>query len=260
MKRYVYLWWKLTSYASQVAFSSRLGALFFIIGKIVRFFLFLAFLILLGTKTNIIAGYSLNQMIIFFLTFNLIDTLPQFFFREVYRFRQYVVTGDFDYFLLRPLSPLFRSLFGGSDVFDLSILLLSVIFIIIVAIKLPAISLLQISMYVLLILNAFLIAMSLHIIILSLAIMTTEIDNALMLYRDLTQMGRIPIDVYKEPIRGILTFIIPVGIMITFPTKVLLGILSLPLVMVSYGVSLMLFGISILFWRHALKLYASASS
>ncbi|MEK7534051.1 MAG: ABC-2 family transporter protein [Patescibacteria group bacterium] len=250
----------MTRIASQIAFVSRFGAIIFILGKILRFAFFLLFLLLLISKTKVIVGYEIWQVILFFATFNLIDTVVQFFLREVYRFRSYVVSGDFDYFLIKPISPLFRSLFGGSDVLDISMLLISVGFVIMSIFKIGDISLSGVLVYLLLILNAFLIALTFHIFILVVGILTTEVDNTLWLYRDITQMGRLPIDIYKEPIRGILTFILPVGIMMTFPPKSLMGLLSIQSVMIALVVSTVLLYVSLKCWKFAISRYASASS
>jgi len=73
-------------------------------------------------------------------------------------------------------------------------------------------------------------------------------------------MGRIPIDVYKEPIRGVITFAVPVGIMMTFPVKALLGSLSLLTIILSFSIGLVFIISSLFFWRYALKRYSSASS
>ncbi len=157
------------------------------------------------------------------------------------------------------MSPLFKALFGGSDILDLFMIVISIGFIIITMQHFP-VSLLGIIMYILLILNALLIALSFHILVLSLGVLTTEVDNMLWMYRDLTQMGRVPVDIYRQPVQWIITFFIPVGIMMTFPAKALFGLLSLSAVLLSF-----LFGIVFLilahrFWQYALKRYASASS
>jgi len=143
IKKYLKVWFLLTINVSQIAFLSRFGAILFIFGKILRFSFFLIFLILLQAKTQSIAGYSLWQIIFFFATFNLVDTIPQFFWREVYRFRSYVISGNFDYFLTKPFSPLFRSLFGGSDILDIPMLFLSIILIVISATKIGDISVME---------------------------------------------------------------------------------------------------------------------
>lgn len=260
MKRYITIWWMLTNVTSQIAFQSKFGAGIFLLGKLLRFSFFFLFLLLLTTKTNAIAGYTLWQVIFFYATFNFLDTLPQFFFREVYRFRSYIDRGNFDYILVRPLPVLFRSLFGGSDVLDVVILLLSLVFIFVSASHISDISIVNIVTYILLIINAFLLALAFHILVLGVAVLTTAVDNTIMLYRDLTQMGRLPVDIYKEPLRGVITFVIPIGIMMTFPAKALMGLLSLPLIMLSVFIGVFSVLGSYLFWKYALTQYTSASS
>lgn len=258
--KYLHLWWTMSLNASQVAFQSRFGAIVFMIGKLLRFGFFLLFLIFLVQKTNMIAGYTPWQIIFFYATYNFIDTVPQFLWREVYRFREQVLRGDFDYTLLRPVSPLFRVLFGGSDVLDLLLLFISVGFIIFSVQHIGSIEPLHVVGYIALVLNALFIALAFHIFVLALGIVTTEVDHALWMYRDITQMGRFPIDIYRQPLKGIVTFAIPIGIMMTFPAKAFLGLLTVQGLIMSFVVSGTMLGLSLLFWRSALRRYSSASS
>lgn len=260
MKRYLKIWWIWGTYASQVALQSRFGASLLIFGKFLRFFLFLLFILVLASRLKAIGAYSLWQMILFFATFNLVDILAQLFLREVYRFRSYVVSGDFDYFLLKPISPLFRSLFGGSDILDIPIFFASILLIIISILNLPGIDFIGIAKFIILITNAFLISLSFHIFVLGIGILTTEVDNTLWMYRDLTQMARIPVDIYREPLRAFITFVIPVGVMITFPAKALLGILSFSGILISFVIAAIAIILSLKFWEFSLKRYSSASS
>ncbi len=258
--RYAKIWWILTIGTTQIAFASRFGAAIFMIGKLLRFAFFLLFLVVLISKTHSLASYSFWQVIFFYATFNLVDTLPQFFLRDVYRFRYQVVSGYFDYILTKPFSPLFKALFGGCDVLDFSMLLVSAGFIGIAGSHIGVVTIGNAALYILLIVNAFLIALAFHVVVLSMGILTTEVDNTIMLYRDMTQIGRFPIEIYKEPLRGLLTFIIPVGIMMAFPAKAMLGLLSVQLIILSFVVGfLLLFG-SYLFWQYSLRHYSSASS
>ena len=244
----------------QIAFLSRLGAILFVIAKFLRFIFFLAFLLLIAAKTNVISGYSIWQIIFFFATFNLIDSLSQFLLREVYRFRSYVVSGEFDYFLTKPISPLFRALFGGADILDLPLIILSAGFIIFASSKIGPVDIINIVLFIFLIFNALLIALAFHIAVLALGVLTTEVDNTIMLYRDLTQMARIPVDIYRAPLAQVLTFVVPIGIMITYPAKALMGLLSWPLIIASFLIGFSLVILSLKLWDFALKSYASVSS
>ena len=258
--KYFKIWLLMTFRVSQIAFASRFGAALFILGKILRFSFFLLFLIILQTRTKGIEGYTLWQIIFFYATFNLIDTLPQLLFREAYRFRSYVVSGEFDFFLTKPISPLFRSLLGGSDILDLSMLLISAAFIIFAATNISGVTLFGVFAFLALIINAFIIAMSFHIIVIALGVLTTEVDNTIMLYRDFTQMGRVPVDIYREPMSWIITFVVPVGIMMTFPAKAMMGLLSFQFILISVLISGIFLVLSLNFWKFALKNYSSVSS
>lgn len=259
-KKYLKVWFKLTGYSFMTTLSSRFSFTFFLIGKILRFLFFFIFLILVLSRTRVLVGYNLYQVAFFVLTFNLIDTGVQLLFREVYRFRPLIVSGNFDLVLVKPINPLFRVLAGGADVIDLFMFIPFLGGSLYLMGKLGEISAQRIIFYILLLINAFLIATAFHIAVLALGVLTTEIDNTIMLYRDITRMGVVPVDIYKEPLRGLLTYVLPVGIMMTFPAKALMGLLSPEGILVSFLVGGILFWLALKAWDYSLSKYSSASS
>jgi ABC-2 type transport system permease protein len=258
--KYLHLWLKLTENSFLISLTSKFNAVIFLLGKILRFGLTLGFIFVLFGQTKKIDDFNVIQFTFFFLTYTVIDTITQLFFREVYRFRPMVVSGDFDLVLVKPMNPLFRALAGGADPLDLLMLIPYIAVLIYVAGRLGTLSILHVVLYLLLIANGLLIATAFHILVLALAIVTTEIDHAVMIYRDLTSMGRVPIDIYREPMRTILTFVIPVGVMMTVPAKAFLGLLSPWVVIISFILGVLFFFICFRIWKVALTKYASASS
>lgn len=239
--------------------SQKLSLSVFLVGKILRFLFFFIFLFFILKGSNTLAGYSGTQIIFFFLTFNIIDVVTQFLFREVYRFRPMIVNGDFDFVLVKPMSSLFRVLLGGADVIDL----ITIPPLIIATIYFGSLlnpNFAQVILYLALLLNGFVIAAAFHIIVLSLAILTTEIDHMVMIYRDITSLGRLPVDIYKQPLQLFLTYLIPVGVMITLPAKAAMGVLSGLGVLSAFTVGIIAIIISLKFWNIALTRYTSASS
>ena len=259
MRKYLKIWWMMSKNSFSMVLTQKPTLLIFLIGKTLRFLFFFGFLyfLLLGAKS--LAGYNSTQAIFFFLTFNVIDVICQFLFREVYRFRPMIVNGDFDFVLVKPISALFRVLMGGADVIDfLTIppLLLVAAFI---GLSLhPTAS--HVVLYVLLLLNGLIIATAFHIIILSFAIITTEIDHTVMIYRDLTSLGRLPVDIYKQPLQGFLTYLIPVGIMTTLPVKAIIGLATPTGIFWAFAIGVIAVFVSLRFWKFALRKYSSASS
>ena len=260
MNKYFSLWLTMTSRTTQVALYSRSGIVLFTIGKLMRFSFFIVFLFLLTSRTNSLAGYTVWQVMLFFVTFTIIDSISQFLWREVYRFRNYIISGNFDYLLTKPMAPLFRSLFGGSDILDLLTLIPLLGFMIYVLTQIGDVTIINVVLYILLIVNALVIALSFHIFVLGLGIVTTEVDNAMWMFREITQLGRVPIQVYPKAITFLFTYLLPVAAMIAIPTQALLGLVTPLGVLIAFMFSSgLLFG-SYKFWLYALKQYSSASS
>lgn len=259
LKRYFKIWLIMSRNSFLAVFNQKAALSIFLIGKLLRFFFFFGFIIFLLKGTKSLAGYNLNQTLLFFLTFNLIDTVSQFLFREVYRFRPLIISGGFDLVLSKPVSALFRSLMGGADIIDLiTIVPLTIATFYIARLLNP--SFMQGIFYVLLIINGLIIASAFHIFVLGLGIISFEIDHTIMIYRDLFNLGRFPIDIYKEPLRGILTFLVPVGIMVSFPAKAIMGLMTPMGVIWSLIFGVLILAFSFRFWNFALKKYTSASS
>lgn len=259
LNKYFKIWWLMSRNSFAMVISQKLSLSFFLTGKIIRFLFFFSFLYFLLLGTNTLAGYSANQAIFFFLTFNLIDVITQFFFREVYRFRPMIVNGDFDLVLVKPISALFRVLMGGADVIDfITIPPLLAVTVYVGSLLHP--TFLHTTLYILLLLNGFIIATAFHIVVLAFAIITSEIDHTVMIYRDLTSLGRLPIDIYKEPLKGFLTYFVPVGIMMTLPVRAMIGLVSFGGIMIALLVGIIAIFLSLKFWNYALKRYSSASS
>ncbi|OGD02930.1 hypothetical protein A2354_02430 [Candidatus Amesbacteria bacterium RIFOXYB1_FULL_47_12] len=232
----------------------------FFTSKLLRYGLFLTFLYFLGSGIKLIGGYPREQLIFFYLVFNYIDTLVQMFFREVYRFRSLVVSGGFDMVLLKPFPPLVRCLLGGPDFIDAGVLIVltAVIAYYLAFFIHPSPS--SLFLFFLMLLNTLIVAAAFHILVIALGIITLSVDHLIMVYRDLTSLVRIPVDLFSEPLRSLITFVIPVGLMFTFPAKTLLGLLSWQMIIFSliFGVVFLFF--SLKFWHFSLRYYSSASS
>lgn len=247
-----------SKFALKTTFQTRVGIVFLLLGKTVRFLFFFFLVIFIFQRVKIIKGYTINQAIIFYLTFNLIDTISQVFFREVYRFRYSVASGNFNLILVKPHHPFLRILIGGVDYLDIIMLIpyiVLTIYYIFLSSALHHLS--SILLYVLLLINGLIIAAAFHIAVLAFGVITTETDNTIMIYRDLTNLGRFPLDIYQNPLRDIFTFIIPIGVMISFPAQALFNLLSGAKIIYAFILSVILFLLSLRFWQYGLRKYQS---
>jgi len=87
-----------------------------------------------------------------------------------------------------------------------------------------------------------------------------RVDNISELLYSFFEAGRFPIGVFNGVVRFVLTFVVPVAFMTTFPAAVLLGTLEWRFVPIGVVLATVLLAVSIRFWRFALRFYTSASS
>jgi ABC-2 type transport system permease protein len=231
----------------------------YLLGKLVRIAFFLFFLFSIFKHTDALAGYSLQEVALFFLTFNIVDILAQLFFRGIYGVRSLIREGDFDYFLIQPTNVLFRVAFHTVDFLDV-ITLLPVFAITYYLLREIGASTIHVVLYAILVINGLLIAFAIHIAVASLAVLTQELENTIWIYRDLMTLGRFPSDIYDVAMRSIITFIIPVAVMVSFPAKAYLGKLSGPWMAQAFLMAATSVALSLLFWRFATRRYTSVSS
>src|SRR3989344_2312035 len=158
---YLKIWWLMSKNSFQEVLSMRKVFFLFVFAKTVRFFFFFGFLYFLLKSTKTLAGYDQNQVIFFFLTFNVVDIFAQFLFREVYRFRPLIVSGDLDLVLVKPVNPLFRVLMGGADIIDLTTII-PLLFAVYYVGKLLGPNSAQVALYLALVVNGLLIAAAFH--------------------------------------------------------------------------------------------------
>lgn len=261
MKKHWRIWTKMAVMSLGAQLSYGWGSAGFLFGKIVRLGFFLFFLIAIYERIDRVAGYSMAETVLFFLTFNLIDIVSMVFFRGVYSARRVVAEGDLDYFLIQPCSPLLRIAGGNVDFLDIATLLpVGALFVWNLR-QLPAgLDAVRLAAYGFLVVNGILIALALHILVAALAVRTQELENTIWVYRDLMFLARFPVDVYTGGLRWALTLVIPIGIMVSFPAKALLGALSPAWAAYALLLGAALTAAAAFSWRSALTHYTSVSS
>lgn len=259
--RYWRIWIRMAAMSLQVQLSYRWGSLGFLIGKLIRLLFFFAFVAAVFQHTDSMAGYSLVETALFFLTFNLVDMTAQIFFRGMYGARRAISEGDFDFYLIQPCSPLFRMACSMVDFLDIITIIPVFIMMGMVFSRLPAgLGWPRYAAYLLLTLNGVSIAMAIHIFVGGVAVRTQELENTIWIYRDIMFMGKFPVDIYGTAARWMLTLVIPIAVMCTFPAKALLGLLSPAWAAYAFGFNILLLACARLFWRGSVARYTSSSS
>lgn len=259
MKKIIKIYLLLSLYAIESSIATRGAMAIFIFGKMLRIIVFFVFTYFLYVGTNGILGYSKNEGLLFVAYFYFISAVAQMFFREAYRFRPRVVSGEFDFDLIRPVHPVLRCLLGGFDLHDLLTLPL-LLFVLIKTLSFVGFDFVQALLLISLSVNAVVTLFSFHVLVAGWVTMNPDVDHGLMIYRDLESMGRFPVDIYQEPLKTILTFLLPIGLAFTLPVKSYLGLVNLPVILFTFAVGIISLFLSFKFWNFAIKKYSSASS
>jgi ABC-2 type transport system permease protein len=94
----------------------------------------------------------------------------------------------------------------------------------------------------------------------SFAFWFVKIDNITELFYAFYEAGRYPVTIYRGIVRVLLTYIVPIAFITTFPASALLGRIDPTTALVGLAFAIGLFVASNRFWNFALRYYASASS
>jgi ABC-2 type transport system permease protein len=261
IKKYARIWRVLVLNSFKTQMATWFASAGYLLGKILRFGFFLAYLLGIFQHIPSLKGYSMPEVVLFFMTFNLVDVGAQFLFRGLYGVKVLIEEGDFDKILTQPAHALFRISVMGMDLLDLLTLIPIGIVTIWALAKLPhPVTAQQIFLYVLLMANALVMAYAFHVIIGALSVRTQEMEGAIWIYRDVMTLGRFPMNIYSEIIRGLFVTVVPVGIMVSFPSEALLGLLSLKSVLYACLLGGFFHLAAQGFWRRALRDYTSIST
>ncbi len=261
IRRYFRIWLRSITGAFSIVAASRIDFVTFVFGKLLRMAFFFVFVITLFNHTNSIAGYDEGEVLLFFALMNLIDILTQLiWFRGLTDLQRVIANGEFDLVLTKPVSPLFWSAFRIFDFFDLTTLPAAALFLWAAFAKLPPLEPANIALGCFLLVCGLILAFSINVFLAALNFWTTELENAWWMYREVVYVARFPPEVFPSLIRIVFTFVFPILVIITFPTKAFLGIL--PATMIAWA--LFVTAASVLLarwtWTQALKHYTSASA
>jgi ABC-2 type transport system permease protein len=101
---------------------------------------------------------------------------------------------------------------------------------------------------------------SIWILVISAAFWVIKVDNLAYLFSSVFDFARWPVTVFQGAWRIVFTFVIPIGMMTTYPAEALLGTLTAPLFAGTLVGAVVFSSVARIVWIRALKHYTSASS
>lgn len=261
MKKYPRIWLQLLKNSFASTLSNRIDSASYFIGKLIRFAFFWLLIVSIFRITETFAGYDKYQVLFFFLTFNLVDLIGQIFFRGIYLFSSEVRKGSFDFSLVKPVSSLFLAMSRLIDLLDIICLVPILGLMAYTLLHLPiTITVTGLSLYGFFIILASGITLSFHVIIAAATIWSFENEHFIWLYRETMTLGRLPPDILPATLQLVLTYIVPIVIMVAYPVNGLFGIIHTKEVLMAIGITTTFLCLSLIIWNRALRTYSSASS
>ncbi|MBI3536767.1 MAG: ABC-2 family transporter protein, partial [Chloroflexi bacterium] len=121
-------------------------------------------------------------------------------------------------------------------------------------------SLADIALFALMLALGSLMIYSIWLAMVSLAFWFVKIGNITELFYAFYEAGRYPVTIYRGVVQALLTFIVPIAFVTTFPASALLGKLNSDILIIGLALAFGLFVFSMRFWNFAIRHYSSASS
>ncbi|MBI5029406.1 MAG: ABC-2 family transporter protein [Chloroflexi bacterium] len=169
--------------------------------------------------------------------------------------------GTFDFVLVKPLNSQFLASLRNIVVWRLVDVIIGLGVIVYALGQLRVVpTLAQIGFFIIMVLSAIIMVYSIWLVMVSFAFWFVRIDNITEVFYAFYEAGRYPVTIYQGVVRVLLTFVVPIAFVTTFPAAALLGRIDQTMTLIGFGMAIGLFIFSNRFWNFALRYYSSASS
>ncbi|MFC4766147.1 ABC transporter permease [Effusibacillus consociatus] len=213
-------------------------------------------------QTKSLGGWGFYEVLILLGVFNALQGFVDMVLRpNIGRIVQHIRKGTLDFILTKPVDSQFFISFrhiGIWKFFDILMGLAIVAFGVYGAgIRLEFDDVL---LFMLLMLASVVTLYSLWMGVMTLSFWFVKVENISFLFSSLFETGRYPVQLYRDWLRFLLTYVFPVAVLTTFPAASLIGKLEFGHVGISIVIAWVTFLLSRWFWKRALRFYTSASS
>lgn len=212
-------------------------------------------------QTQFLAGWSQDELLTLVGVFSAVSGIAYaLFLNGFYRIPDDINSGDFDFLLLKPINNLFfattrRPLFHFLVKFVVGIGVMSY------GLRHAQPSLMSVVLFCVLAVVGILILYSIWALVVTLNFYSQRLDNVINFLQELfDQLSRTPSDSFRLASAWVFNFLLPLFMVVSFPTKALWGKLSVVEMLETIAVAFILFFLARFFWQFSLRHYSSASS
>lgn len=262
MKRYLRLYYFFLQFSFSKAMEFRLDFSFRIIMDVIYYIVNIMLFKVLYLHTDLIAGWTQEQMMIFVASYLLVDAINMTIFSTNMWWLPYFINrGELDYYLIRPVSPLFfLSLreFSANSFINLAIAFGYFIYTI-ASYSVPW-DIGQLLGFLFLLVNGSLIYYCIQMLMIIPVFWTQSARGFIDLFYTLGLAMERPDKIFKGWLRVLFTVILPFGLIASFPARFFIEGFDLwtlaHLTLVTAGLWIVMLSL----WRWGIRNYSSASS
>lgn len=220
----------------------------------------IAAVLIVFTRADTLAGWSKAQFLVLIGTYQLITGLRSAFIDPNLSWfpETGIRNGKLDGYLLQPASSLFLSSLSLSSPLQLIQVVLG--FAVLgwgIADRLPSVG--GVASWLLLVVAGIVVTWALSVLLACLAFWAPKLQLDVF-YHSAWQLGRYPTDVFARPLRIILTYVFPMALIASIPSRALLRGPQLGVLTAGVAAAGGAAGLAVLAWRAGLRRYSGATS
>lgn len=212
-------------------------------------------------QTNAIGGWSFDQVLVLLGIYNALDGVVEMILRpNIGRIVQHIRKGTLDLILTKPVDSQFYISFRHIVFWPITDVLFGFGMFVYAAVKMNlSITVANVLWFLLMFAAALAALYAIWMLLMTMSFWFVKVENLTFLFSSLFETARFPVQVYSGWVRKLLTFLLPVAVLTTFPAAAIVGKLTGGEALVSVIMAAVLVTGARLFWRKALRYYTSAS-
>lgn len=262
MSRYIRLYLHFLQFSFSKAMEFRLDFTFRIVMDVIYYFVNIGLYKILFLHTGLIAGWTQEQMMVFVASYLVVDALNMTIFStNMWWLPYYINRGELDYYLIRPVSPLFfLSLREFSANSFVNLLIAFGIFAWSIATYSQPWTLLQLLGLIALLINGMLIYYCIQMLMILPVFWTQSARGFVDLFYTLGLAMERPDRIFRGWLRVVFTFILPFALIASFPARSFIDGMNAEMLIHISVVTVIFWMIVKFVWNRGLRNYSSASS
>ena len=209
-----------------------------------------------------VRGWTYDELLVVMGLFFAVNGLRQAIIQpNLARMAEYIRLGTLDFLLTKPISSQFMVSFRHVGIYNWLDPILGMGLVVVGLVRRgQPVSVAGVSGFLVLGLAGVAVMYALALAVQCLAVWSIGAEGLDDVIQGMVEAGRFPVDVYRGMVRGLLTFVIPVAMLTTFPADALLGRASGALVAIAVGVAAVLLWMTSRLWIWSLRRYSGASA